>query len=50
MVEKFMYLGCEVRKDEDIKNVVDIRSGKADSEFQNMKESGMRMVCPFVQS
>ena len=36
-VEKFVYLGCEVRKDGDIRNEVGIRIGKAGAAFRNME-------------
>ena len=46
-VEKFVYLGCEVRKDGDIRNEVGIRIGKAGAAFRNMekvwKENGMSL-------
>ena len=46
-VEKFVYLGCEVRKDGDIRNKVGIRIGKAGAEFRNMNkvwnESGVSL-------
>ena len=46
-VEKFVYLGCEVRKDGDIRNEVGIRIGKAGAAFRNMErvwnENGMTL-------
>ena len=44
-VDKFVYLGCEVRKDGNIRNEVGIRIGKACAAFKNMEkvwnENGM---------
>ena len=46
-VEKFVYLGCEVRRDGDIRNEVGIRIGKAGAAFRSMEavwnESGMSL-------
>ena len=37
-VDKFVYLGCEVRKDGNIRNEVGIRIGKACAAFKNMEK------------
>ena len=46
-VDKFVYLGCEIRKDGDIRNEVSIRIGKAGAAFRNMEkvwnEDGMSL-------
>ena len=46
-VEKFVYLGCQVRRDGDIRNEVGIRIGKAGAAFRNMErvwnENGMSL-------
>lgn len=46
-VEKFVYLGCEMRNDGDIRNEVGIRIGKAGAAFRNMvkvwNENGMSL-------
>ena len=38
-VEKFVYLGCEISKDGDIRKEVSIRTGKAVAAVRNMKKS-----------
>ena len=47
-VEKFMYLGCELRQDGDIRNEIGIRIGKAGSAFRMMNkvwnENGMSLA------
>ena len=35
-IETFVYLGCEIRKDGDIRNQVGIRFGKAGAAFRTM--------------
>ena len=46
-VENLVYLGCEIRKDGDIRNEVGIRNGKAGAAFKNMEkiwnEDGMSL-------